>query len=205
MPAVIEQFLGVHIALAPIIFIILRTVSILLAPFPGSSLDFVSIALFGKFWGFLYAEISIMAGAMIAFWIAREFGEPVVEKFIPVQRIHQWEDRILGKSKFWGLIFVRMITIPIFDYLSYVSGLTKITYKRFFITSILASIPPTALFYYLGGLFLEKEIYLALVAGFALWILSIFVPNMKFFRRLQPYFSIKGNIEKINNIIRNRK
>ncbi len=47
MPEFIHQFLEFNVALAPVIFIVIRTLSIILAPIPANPLDLVSFALFG--------------------------------------------------------------------------------------------------------------------------------------------------------------
>jgi len=201
MPEIIQNFLQVHISLAPVVSIVLRTFSIVLAPIPGTPIDLINIALFGKGFGFLYAEISMMIGSVINFWIGRKFREPALKNFIPIEKIHIWEERIREKSGFWGLTLIRMATVPIFDYLSYVSGLTKISFWKFFVSSLIATIPPTALFYYLGGTFLERRFYLALILIVPLVMIYILFQQGKIFKKLSEYLSVKDNIKKMNGFV----
>jgi uncharacterized membrane protein YdjX (TVP38/TMEM64 family) len=190
LPVIIEAFLGVHITLAPVILILFRTASIILAPIPGTPIDLLNIALFGKVYGFIYAVISIVAGGMINFWIGRRFREPVLKSFIPLDKIQIWEERLQEKTGFWGLVFIRMMTIPIFDYLSYVAGLTKMSYWRFFITSLIASIPPTAAFYYFGGVFLERGFYWALILIIPVTVIYFLFQQGKIFKKFSEYLKI---------------
>lgn len=190
MPEVIQQFLEFNVALAPVIFIVVRTLSIILAPIPATPLDLVSIALFGKVAGFIYAEISIMLGASIAFWLAREFGESMVNRFISIERINSWEKRLEKNSGFLTIIAIRFITQPIFDYLSYIMGLMKMNFIKFFTISLIGSSMAMAIFYYFGGLFLEKQLYLALIIAFAIVVLSYFLKQKDVFNSLSKYFKI---------------
>ncbi|MBI5139689.1 TVP38/TMEM64 family protein [Candidatus Nomurabacteria bacterium] len=195
----LRAFLEVNVSLAPIISMTLRTLAIVIAPIPGTPIDLLSLVLFTKTAGFIYAEISIMIGSSINFFISRKFGEPVVKKFIEVEKIHLWEERINRTSGFLGLVSIRMLTIFIFDYLSYIAGLTKMSYRRFFVTSLLSSTPPTALFYYFGGLFFEKQIFWAIISIIPIFFLFSLFKKGKIFKKFHDYLDIKNRIEKMNN------
>lgn len=202
--SLVEAYLRIHVSLAPLISIFLRTAAIVFAPIPGTPIDLINLAFFGKVVGFIYAEFSIMLGSSINFYIGRKFGEPAVKNFIDVGKIHLWEQRINEKSGFWGLVFIRMSTILIFDYLSYVVGLTKMGFGKFFTTSLLASIPPMIAFYYFGGIILEKELFLTIILIIPFIVLFYMFQKGKIFKKFHDYLGIKGNIEKINEFL-NRK
>ncbi|PIR24169.1 hypothetical protein COV42_02285 [Candidatus Campbellbacteria bacterium CG11_big_fil_rev_8_21_14_0_20_44_21] len=154
----IKNFAEIHIALAPLLYILFRTFSVIFPPFPGTTLDLIAIPLFGKVMGFVYAEITMVLGATINFYIARYLGKPFILKFTSVKKIEEWEKRIEEKSGFWGLVGIRLLTISIYDYLSYIAGLTKMKTSKFFWSSLVASIPPTAAFFYIGGFILNRDI-----------------------------------------------
>ncbi len=198
---IVTAYLSIHVSLAPIISIFLRTAAIVIAPIPGTPIDLLNLAFFGKMAGFIYAEISIILGSCINFFIARKFGEPVVKKFISLEKIHIWEERINQKSGFWGLVFIRMATILIFDYISYVAGLTKMNFRKFFITSLLSSIPPVAAFYYLGGIILEREFFLTIVLILPFIVIFYLFEKGKIFRKFYDYINIKTSIKKINGFL----
>jgi len=206
MGDIIEAYLKIHVALAPIISIFLRTASVVLAPIPGTPIDLLNLALFGKLAGFIYAEISIMLGSSINFLIARKFREPVVRKFISLEKIHVWEERINEKSGFWGLVSIRCATILIFDYLSYVAGLTKMSFGKFFMSSFISTLPLMALFYYFGGILLEKEFYWIIIFLIPIFVIFSLFHERKIFKRFYDYLSTKSNINKINDFLkRNRE
>lgn len=200
----VQAYLEINIALAPVISIVLRTLAIIIAPIPGTPIDLINLAIFSKMAGFIYAEVSIMLGASVSFFISRKFGEPVVKKFIDVEKIYIWEERINARSGFWGLVFIRTVTILIFDYLSYVAGLTRMTFKRFFLSSLLASIPPMGLFYYFGGLLFEEELFLAVILIVPFFFLFSLFKRGKIFKRFYNYMNPKGSsgeMERVRRII----
>lgn len=180
MQEALIQFFLAHSILAPIIFIFLRSTAIIIPPIPGLVFDLVGIAVFGPVLGFIYAEIGIMLGAMIAFGIARKFREPVVKHFVSLQKLNQWEKTLSENKKFWMLVAIRLPTNAFFDYISYAAGLTKISASKFFLSTLISNIPMMALVYYFGGLSFQKGLYyiLAFVVAVLIWI---FVLGKKFY------------------------
>lgn len=163
-----------HPLLAPILFILVRTVPIVIAPIPGILVDAIGIFVFGWAKGFMLAMVGIMLGAMAAFWIGRYFREPLVRRFASLRKVHEWEDKYSERQKFWALVFMRITTSPLFDYVSYAAGLSKISAAKFFFSTFIGTLPLVFGFYYFGGLFFSKGLYTT-VALFSilsvLWIL----------------------------------
>jgi len=155
------QLLQTYPLLAPLIFIIIRSLGVIFPPIPGIILDAVGIYFFGWKLGFVYAEIGVVGGAMVAFLIARRCREPVVRRFVTLQKLHAWEDTVSERKKFWSLVGLRLITGPLlFDYVNYVAGLTKINPLKFLVTTIIGSLPVMIPIYYFGDKLLSHSIYL---------------------------------------------
>ena len=160
--------------LAPILFILVRTVPIVIAPIPGILVDAIGIFVFGWAKGFILAMVGIMLGAMAAFWIGRYFREPLVRRFASLRKVHEWEDKYSERQKFWALVFMRITTSPLFDYVSYAAGLSKISAAKFFFSTFIGTLPLVFGFYYFGGLFFSKGLYTAIALFsilFVLWVL----------------------------------
>ena len=132
MQNTITQILQDYPLFAPLIFIILRALSVVLSPIPGILIDMPGMLAFGWLPGFLYAEMGIMLGSMIAFLIARRFREPLIRRFVRLQIIRDWESKLSEKQKFWTLVAIRITSIPVFDYINYAAGLTTIRPVTFF-------------------------------------------------------------------------
>lgn len=202
MAEIIRSYLEFNVDLAPVISIILRTAAIVIAPLPGTPIDLINLALFSKMAGFIYAEISIMLGSCINFYIARKFGEPMVSKFIDISKIHIWEERINKATGFWGMVLIRAGTVVICDYISYVSGLTRISFARFFFSSLIASVPLVGAFYYFGGMLFDTQMVLTLSLIIPLMFLYSLFKKGKIFKRFQEYLNIESNINKLNGFLK---
>ncbi len=162
-----EEFLATlfanHPILAPLLFIVLRAFAIIIPPIPGWVMDVVAIPTFGWMWGFIYALIGMFLGAVVSFWIARLFREPVVRRITSLKAVHEWESRVSEKKKFWTLVLIRLPTSAIFDYISYAAGLTKISFTKFFFASLIGGAPSLFFLYFFGGLFFQQGVYYYLV------------------------------------------
>ena len=169
----LTQIFSGNTIVSPILFIIIRSLAIVFPPIPGISIDIPGILVFGWLLAFIYAEIGIMLGAMIAFWIARKFREPLVKKFIPLQKLHRWENKLSENQKFWALVAIRLPTNPLFDYISYAAGLTRISPVKFFFSTLIGNIPSVFLVFYFGGFFFGQGIYYGIAFVTALIILVI--------------------------------
>ena len=158
--------------IAPLIFILIRSLGVIFPPIPGIILDAVGIYFFGWKLGFIYAEIGVVGGAVVAFWIARKYREPVVRRFVTLQKLHAWEDTLSERKKFWSLVGLRLITGPLlFDYINYVAGLTKINFGKFLVATIVGSLPVMIPIYYFGDKLLSHSFYL--ISTFILVVLII--------------------------------
>lgn len=155
MLATIQTFLENYPIIAPIVFIILRTLPIIIPPIPGLLLDAVGVIVFGWLYGFIYAEIAVLIASMTSFYIGRKFREPFLGKFISIQKIHEWEDKLSEKEKFWALISIRFISSPFFDIVNYIAGLTKISAWSYFWATLIVTAPMGFMIYYFGSVILN--------------------------------------------------
>jgi uncharacterized membrane protein YdjX (TVP38/TMEM64 family) len=152
--------------LAPLVFIVVRALAIIFPPIPGIVIDLIGVAIFPWFLGFIYGEIGVVVGAFIAFWIARKFREPLVKKFVPLNKVNQWEEKLSNNQEFLFWVGLRLFFNPLFDYVSYAAGLTKISTTKYILTTVLGTVPTMFVIYYFGGLSISKGVIFSL--GFVL-------------------------------------
>ncbi len=148
----LAALLAAHPILAPVLFILLRAVPVVIAPLPGVAFDLVGLAVFGWQFGLLLALIGGHLGASIAFFIARQFREPAVQYFVPLQKLHELEAHYSERQKFLTLVSVRFITSPFFDYVSYAAGLTRMPFWTFLLSTFIGVLPFSFVIYYFGGI-----------------------------------------------------
>lgn len=158
MLATLQTFLENYPVIAPVVFIIIRTLPIIIPPIPGLVVDAVGVVVFGWFYGFIYAETAVLIASMTSFFIGRKFREPFLSKFISIQKIHEWEDKLSEKEKFWALLSIRFVSSPFFDIINYVAGLTKISAWSYFWTTLLVTAPMGFMIYYFGNIILNAPV-----------------------------------------------
>ena len=169
----LPAFLSSYPVAAPGLFIIIRSLAIIIPPIPGVFIDIAGIAAFGWVKAFILGEAGLMLGAMVSFWIARRFREPVVRRITSLEKITEWE-AALGRTKtFWALVLLRLPTNAVFDYLSYAAGLLNIRAARFFLSSLLGNLPGTFLFFFFGGFLFRSGVYYAVSFVIAVILLGL--------------------------------
>ncbi|MCB0061632.1 MAG: TVP38/TMEM64 family protein [Caldilineaceae bacterium] len=112
---------------APLAYMGLFAMQILVAPMPGQFLGVMSGYVFGIVLGSLYSIIALSIGAGLAIYIARRFGRPLLERFVEAEQLRQWERKLYMRSPVnWGLLFV----FPVPDFVFYLAGLSSIPLIR---------------------------------------------------------------------------
>lgn len=175
-----------HPYTAPLIIILWRIIGIVIPPIPGGILSFALIPFLGWFWSYVYAVIGMMTGACIAFFIARKFREPLLSRFVSLKELHTWQDRLSNKTEFFTFLGIRLSTGSIMDFISYAAGLSKISFKRFFIITLISEIPYVVSFY-LGEqaykAFAEKSAFLGVAILLSLILSFYFLKDSTIFKK----------------------
>ncbi len=115
----------------PLVFILLKISTIVIAPLSGSPLYPLVGLLFGFWPGILYVAIGDFLGYTIAFYISRIFGRNVVLKLISRKEeglIARIVDHI-GETK--GFIQACLTFFGLPEVLSYAAGLSRLSYLKF--------------------------------------------------------------------------
>lgn len=153
---------------APLVFIIIQILQVLLAPFPGETTGFIGGFLFGTAKGFVYSSIGLTAGSWINFTIGRFLGKRYVRKLIPPAQL----DRLDKIVKRQGVIVLFVLFVfPGFpkDYLCLFLGLSTIPLKVFIILAVIGRMPGTLMLCLLGSFVFEQWYGLfALILGVCL-------------------------------------
>lgn len=142
-------------AAAPLGFMGIQMLQVVVAPVPGEISGFVGGYLFGAGWGFLYSSLALTLGSAINFGIGRLLGYRLVRKWIPPGEL----ERMDGFLSHQGLILVLIFFIfPGFpkDYLSLFLGGTAMPFALFIVLAGLGRMPGTLLLSLHGDLVFEK-------------------------------------------------
>jgi uncharacterized membrane protein YdjX (TVP38/TMEM64 family) len=99
-----------------------------------------------------------LLGCSINFWISRQLGRKVAEQLIGSSNL-ELLDRYIGQLKgHRGILYLTLIMPLAQDIISYATGLTPISYSRFFVALLLSSAVVVAAYIYFGSSLLEALI-----------------------------------------------
>ncbi|AOY77833.1 TVP38/TMEM64 family protein [Clostridium formicaceticum] len=136
---------------APIISFLLMIFQSVVAPLPAFLITFANAAIFGWVKGAMLSWFSAMAGATICFFIARFYGRTTVEKLTSKFALNNI-DIFFDKYGKHAVLIARLLPFISFDIVSYVSGLTSMSFWSFFLATGLGQLPATIVYSYVGGM-----------------------------------------------------
>ena len=135
---------------APIISIALMIAQGILAPLPSFVITAANGLAFGIPLGFLISWTGGMAAAIVMFWLARLLGAGFVERVTKQNHLLHQANRYSGKNGFFLIFIARLIPIVSFDFISFLAGLSQISFRSFFVATALGQIPGTILYTIVG-------------------------------------------------------
>ncbi|MBI5753764.1 VTT domain-containing protein [Candidatus Peregrinibacteria bacterium] len=164
--------------LGAIFYILITIFAIVVAPISTFPLLPLAISLWGSFFAALYSIIGWTIGAVIAFWLARRYGKPLIGKLMPLEKIQRIEKIIPEKNIFISIVLLRM-TLPV-DVLSYGLGLfSSICFSLYFFATLIGVIPFAFLFSY--AIILPTAFQISLLV----LVIIILFSSYKLFRKKQ--------------------
>ena len=119
--------------LAPICFVLLQIVQVILPVVPGGVSCIVGVMAFGPVMGFIYNYIGLVIGSCIAYFLANKYGLKLVEKLFKRETIDKYLKYI--QRNYFSKIFWIGIFLPGLpdDLLCYIAGISKMTFRKFLI------------------------------------------------------------------------
>lgn len=131
--------------IGPIVFIFLQITQTIYPIIPMGLTNVIGNLVFGTWLGFLCNVTGMLIGSSINFYLGRRFGESVVKAFISDEQYEKYISKIGDSKAFERLIIIGFI-LPLFpdDIFCMISGMSKLTFKRFFILVLLCR--PISLF-----------------------------------------------------------
>ena len=167
---------------APFLFILIYAAGVCLF-IPGTLLTGFGAAIFGPYWGFVYAWVGAMAGASAAFLIGRTLGRDFAASLIG-ERLKKYDDAI-EKNGFATVLYLRLIYFP-FTAMNFGMGLTRVRFWDYFFGIALGIIVGTFVFtFFIGAL---RDIWASgdwsrlltprVLLSLALFAFSFFIPKI---------------------------
>lgn len=171
----LRRVLEEHRAVAPLIFILIQAAQVVAAPIPGEVTGFLGGYFFGVLEGFVYSEIGLTLGSIIAFGLGHWLGQPFVRRLVKPETYERFA--FLTETRGVLAAFV-LFLIPGFpkDYLSYLLGVSPMRFLPFLVVCALGRMPGTYLLSlqgdrvggraYLQGLIILTAVAVLCVVGY---------------------------------------
>lgn len=161
----------------PIGLLITMIIQTIIAPIPSEALlifsgtigiTVINVVIFGG--------IGSIIGAIIAFYISRIGREPIIAKLVGKKwlgRVDSWVER----NGVTAIFVARLVPIIPFDLISYVAGITSLSFKHYFVATVLGAFPRCLLLAVFGKTFGSalKLMGFTLELTFLLFILGVVV------------------------------
>ena len=117
---------------APLMLTAIQAMQVVFPVLPGFLGCAVGAVLFGWAGGFWCNYVGICVGSIIAFFLARQYGAPLVKSLFPRERYRRWAERAGRSRSYAWLLFIGTV-LPLFpdDFFCYFSGLTEMRARKF--------------------------------------------------------------------------
>ncbi len=147
---------------APIVFMAIQALQVIISPIPGEITGPVGGALFGTLWGVIYSTIGLTFGTLFCFWVGRMWGEPLIRPWLSE---HHWEKMNFILEAEGAIICFILYLIPGFpkDIISYLFGISPMSFWLFAVVSTVGRLPGTWISSYFGAHVGEQQYIYALV------------------------------------------
>ena len=171
--AVIAEWLNGLGYRGPLMLAAMMVIAVVVGPIPTLPISAASGLAFGIAGGTLVSATGALAGAMIAFHIARLLGRDVVCRYLPGNPL--FADHHTQGVLFWGILLTRLIPLFSFALVSYAAGITSIRAWQFALATFVGMLPMTVVFTGLGHT-LEVHPVLTVTAAVALLLAMSVLP-----------------------------
>lgn len=166
------------------VLIVIKTLGIIWPPIPGSILTVGSTAVIGWQFAFFAEFMGNMLGDIIAYYIGKSYGRPIVAKLFDDKMVKQIDRiKIKPENAIEGLFVLRMFTYLIAEVVSYAAGILEIPLKSFIIAMALSVIATAPFFFFTEQLLTGNNVIvsLAVFAG----------AGLLFYRLKDRYYSFE--------------
>ena len=135
---------------APLVFVFIQALQVVVAPIPGQVVALVAGYLFGPFWGTVYSLTGVLIGSTVAFSLAKRYGRSFVEDILHedvVNRFDEFVERVGAPGLF---AFIIIPGLPD-DAICFLSGLTPLRLRTFIAVISVGRLPAYVITVYAGG------------------------------------------------------
>jgi uncharacterized membrane protein YdjX (TVP38/TMEM64 family) len=178
---------------APMVFVAIQALQVIISPFPGEITGPVGGALFGTTWGLIYSSIGLTIGTLVCFVLGRKWGEPLVRPWLSERNWNRL--RFIVEAEGAIICFI-LYVIPGFpkDIVSYLFGISPIPFWLFAVVSTAGRLPGTWISSYFGAHVGDQQYVWALV--FIAFVAAICLPIYYYRERLLAWLRLRARLRR---------
>ena len=188
-PAAIHQYVSRFGPLAPLVFVTVQALQVIVAPVPAQVLAVAGGYLFGAWQGALFRLVGVTIGSAVAFALSRRYGRPYVRRLIGPQRLARF-DSFVDRSGVTGVFLLFLIPGPWpDDVVCFVAGVSTIPFRTLVVLAVVGRGPSLFVASFLGAELVTNQFLTVAVAGAILlvaWLLAYYY-RRRLFRVLERY------------------
>jgi len=182
----IRNFVASFGPLAPLAFIGLQIMQVLISPIPGEATGFIGGYLFGAVKGFIYSTVGLTLGSWLAFSISRLFTPYVTRRLGQTKIYNKFNFIVEHQGVIIAFIFFLLPGFPK-DYLCYLLGLSLMPTSVFLVIAAVGRIPGTLMLALQGSkVFDQAYAVFFILLGIALAaVIFSYIAREKIYRLVQ--------------------
>jgi len=170
-PAALSEWLSQQGMLGPLLLMLMMILAVVVGPIPTLPISAAAGLVYGMFTGTAIAVTGALAGAIIAFYLARILGREAVRRKLGDNPV--FSARGSQRFLFVAVMLTRLIPLFSFALISYAAGVTAISLWRYALATTLGMLPMTFVFAGLGHNFELNPMLTVVAAAVILVVMSI--------------------------------
>lgn len=137
---------------APLLFVFLQVLQVVIAVIPGGPVPIIGGVLFGEWGALALCLAGFFLGTVLVYYLVQWIGRPLVDKFVSEKHFQKFQFLMEGKRLEWLIFLVFLLPGLPKDVLTYlVSFNSKVKPMHLFLLTTLGRTPATILTVFLGG------------------------------------------------------
>jgi uncharacterized membrane protein YdjX (TVP38/TMEM64 family) len=155
------------------------------APLTGSPALLISVTLYGVNTAMNLLYLASLVSSIINFWISRKYGRGVVVRLVGKKALKEIDEftKVEGTV---ALIYSRLFGFSLFDFVSYGFGLTSMSFRKYFLITVIASAIPNLAIRYVFRFIDTDSSY-----GISIWFVMILLSAGVFAILIKRYINLK--------------
>ncbi|ABO50130.1 conserved hypothetical protein [Desulforamulus reducens MI-1] len=155
-PENLAEYIRSFGAMTVVISLSLMVLQTLFTPLPLFLLAGANGFIFGVWYGILITLVGSILGATIAFYVARGFGRGMLSRYLKENYLAKVDEMSCREGP-WMVFMARLIPVIPSSIISYLAGLSKMTFRGFFVATAIGKVPEIVIYTALGHSFSQAE------------------------------------------------